>query len=78
MAADDGSPDTGLPVLGCPTTAPLGCDGCPVMVANCMNFTSDSCMNIFTLDQIARMDYVLANSPRRKSLLRSAGLGEAG
>lgn len=69
------TPPVAEPVLGCPSTAPLGCDGRSVMIANYMNFTSDSCMNIFTLDQIARMHYVLANSPRRKSLLRSAGLG---
>ena len=41
------------------------------MVQNYMDYTDDDCMNIFTADQKARMDVVLANSPRRLELLTS-------
>jgi len=58
-------------LYGCPDPAPTGCGGEPVMVGNYMNYTNDACMNIFTLDQIARIRYVLENSPRRMTLPRS-------
>ena len=41
------------------------------MVENYMDYSSDTCMNIFTQDQKARMLAVLENSPRRKKLLES-------
>lgn len=44
------------------------------MSENYMNYTTDSAMNIFTNDQVARMRYVLENSPYRKTLLTSPGL----
>lgn len=71
----DDTPPVSVPVAGCPSNAPIGCGGHPVMVENYMNYTYDRCMNIFTKDQIARMHHVLENSPRRKSLLNSPGLG---
>ena len=68
------TPPVGKPVLGCPTTPPIGCDGRPVMIENFMNYGLDQCMNTFTNDQIERMHYVLEHSPRRHSLLSSPGL----
>ncbi len=54
---------------GCPT----GHESCGTvdMIENYMDYTDDACMNIFTLDQKARMDAVLAVSPRRASLANS-------
>lgn len=53
----------------------IGCGGELVMIGNYMNWSDDEVMNIFTNDQIYRMRYVLQNSPGRKSLLTSIGLG---
>jgi hypothetical protein len=54
-----------------------GTDTCPSpgldMIENYMDYTSDSCQNIFTQDQKDRMVAVLANSPRRVSLITSPG-----
>ncbi|SFU60143.1 Por secretion system C-terminal sorting domain-containing protein [Pustulibacterium marinum] len=41
------------------------------MVENYMDYTYDTCMNIFTQDQKSRILAVLENSPRRASLLTS-------
>jgi Secretion system C-terminal sorting domain/Pregnancy-associated plasma protein-A len=41
------------------------------MPENYMDYTNDTCMNIFTLDQKTRMTTVMANSPRRLSLKTS-------
>jgi hypothetical protein len=51
-------------------------DTCPAspgkdMTENYMDYTNDSCMNIFTLDQKSRINTVMANSPRRVSLKTS-------
>lgn len=43
------------------------------MTENYMDYTNDACMNVFTLDQKARMLAVLANSPRRSTLANSLG-----
>jgi len=47
-------------------------NSCPApgndMVENYMDYTNDTCMNIFTLDQKARIQAVLLNSPRRNTL----------
>jgi len=75
--ANDYCPDTPAvsdAVFGCSGSPPLGCTGEVVMVENYMNWTSDRCMNTFTKDQIARMHYVLENSPRRRSLWKSPAL----
>lgn len=55
-------------------TATIACDGQPVMRSNYMTYSPDRLLNIFTNDQIARMHYVLENSPYRKTLLESPGL----
>jgi PKD repeat protein len=52
---------------GCATTH-SSCSG-PDMVQNYMDYSDDLCMNLFTLNQVQRMWTVLANSPRRASLL---------
>ncbi|MGB6083516.1 T9SS type A sorting domain-containing protein [Moheibacter sp.] len=51
-------------------------DSCPAdpgndMVENYMDYTNDACMNIYTLDQKARVLAVIENSPRRKELPNS-------
>ena len=58
---------------GCPSPKPLSCDSPPVneMIENYMDYTDDSCMNIFTQNQKDRMTIVMDNSPRRKELKTS-------
>lgn len=51
-------------------------DSCPSaagvdMTENYMDYTNDSCMNIFTLNQKARVLTVMQNSPRRSTLATS-------
>ncbi len=41
------------------------------MVENYMDYTNDACMNIFTQDQKERIQAVMNNAPRRKTLLTS-------
>jgi len=55
-----------------------GVDSCPNlpgkdMVENYMDYTKDTCMNVFTRDQKYRMWAVLYNAPRRSSLRLSNG-----
>lgn len=57
---------------GCPNTT--SCSSVD-MVENYMDYTDDACMNIFTIDQTARMRFVMENSPRRASLLNSNACG---
>ncbi|WP_415329025.1 M43 family zinc metalloprotease [Chryseobacterium sp. MMS23-Vi53] len=54
-----------------PTIA--SCDNPSVyeMVQNYMDYTNDTCMNVFTVDQKARLTAVMNNSPRRASLKTS-------
>jgi hypothetical protein len=52
-------------------TAGIRCQGQPaIMYRNYMGYVYDSCMNIFTHDQVYRMRYVLCNTPARDSLTR--------
>jgi len=57
------------PSSGCPNTTT--CDGVNDMVENYMDYSYDACMNVFSIDQKARMQTVMANSPRRGSLATS-------
>ncbi len=63
------TPESDAANYGCPTTH-VSC-GSTDMVRNYMDYTNDACMNIFTQDQKARMQAVMANSPRRASLAAS-------
>jgi hypothetical protein len=56
----------------CPSSAVTEC-GVHSMFDNYMNYTDDACMNIFSQGQVGRMSVILANSPRRASLLTSHG-----
>jgi len=55
----------------------LATDTCPSsppiydMIENYMDYTDDSCMNLFTQNQKDRIQTVMANSPRRNALIRS-------
>ncbi|GJM31063.1 MAG: hypothetical protein DHS20C18_00640 [Saprospiraceae bacterium] len=64
------------PSSGCPNTTT--CDGVRDMVENYMDYSYDDCMNVFTGDQKARMQTVLANSPRRGSLGNSTACTTGG
>ena len=63
------TPESDAANFGCPTTH-ISC-GTLDMVRNYMDYTDDSCMNIFTQNQKDRMLAVLMNSPRRDDLLTS-------
>ena len=55
---------------GCPNV--LSCnDVTPAMVQNYMDYSTDACMNIFTVGQKDRMLAALEISPRRKSLMQA-------
>ncbi|MEI9919775.1 MAG: choice-of-anchor J domain-containing protein [Bacteroidota bacterium] len=56
----------------CPS-APLTQCGHHVMFQDYMDYTDDACMNLFTAGQIARIQTVMDNSPRRVSLSSSPG-----
>ena len=71
---DDFCNDTPLAAsanYGCPS----GTNSCPApgvdMIQNYMDYTDDSCMNIFTNDQKTRITTVMSNSPRRLELKTS-------
>lgn len=73
--ADDFCDDTPLAessTNGCPAER-ITCGG-RNMTENYMDFTNDECMNMFSADQTTRMQIILENSPRRKSLLTSKAL----
>jgi len=73
---DQGSPNTNVNVP-CTFPGPNSCNSgagdLPDMFQNYMDYTADACMNLFTLDQRARMRAVLDGSPRRASLKNSLG-----
>ncbi|EKB50460.1 M43 family zinc metalloprotease [Cecembia lonarensis] len=64
----DDTPNQDGPNNICRPTPRVTC-GTRDMVENYMDYTTDVCMNIFTQGQVDRMDVVLANSPRRASLV---------
>ncbi|WP_185146659.1 M43 family zinc metalloprotease [Chryseobacterium sp.] len=55
---------------GCPSVASCTA-GLFEMVENYMDYTDDACMNLFTVDQKARITAVMNNSPRRATLKTS-------
>lgn len=57
---------------GCPAHPQTSCNNTK-MFQNYLDYTDDACMNIFTQGQVARMNFVAANSPRRKELPNSVG-----
>lgn len=68
---DDTPPQSG-PTTNCPSHPQVVCFG-NKMFQNYLDYTDDACMNLFTVQQVARMDVVINNSPRRASLLTSPG-----
>lgn len=68
------TPNAGASNFGCP----VGTNSCTGvtnpgndMIENYMDYTDDSCMNIYTIDQKARITAVMNNSPRRSTLKTS-------
>lgn len=56
--------------FGCPTVANCNNNG-NEMVQNYMDYTDDSCMNIFTVNQKDRFTVIMNNAPRRVTLKTS-------
>ena len=73
-AVDDFCADTPA-AAGANGGCPAGTNSCPApgndMIENYMDYTDDTCMNIFTNDQKTRMLTVMNVSPRRASLKTS-------
>jgi PKD repeat protein len=69
----DDTPQQIGPARGCPISTT--CDGIRDQVENYMDYSGDQCVNLFTRDQKNRMQTVLANSPRRSSLINSTVCG---
>ena len=67
------TPNQQVSTSGCPATMRASCGG-NNMYMNFLDYTNDECMNMFTVNQVARMVVVVENSPRRESLLTSPGL----
>jgi hypothetical protein len=74
---------TGTDYVGDTPTQSNSTSGCPAhpqtsctttkMFQNYLDYTDDACMNIFTQGQVARMNAIIQNSPRRMELPNSAG-----
>jgi len=65
------TPTAGYLHYGCETDSDTCFDDFPDMVENYMDYSEDTCMNIFTNDQKTRMMAVMNNSIRRKELKTS-------
>ena len=69
------TPNAGQENYGCPKGADSCIDSPGLdMIENYMDYTNDTCMNIFTADQKNRMITVMNNSARRASLKTSDAL----
>jgi len=68
------TPNAGAPNFGCPTGT-NSCTGLANpgndMIENYMDYTDDSCMNIYTQNQKDRMVVIMNNAPRRVTLKTS-------
>lgn len=71
----DDTPPQSDSTNGCPSHPQVSCAN-NKMFQNYLDYTNDACMNLFTQGQIARMEIVLQNSPRRASLTTSLGSQE--
>jgi hypothetical protein len=69
----DDTPTQSGPVNNCPTRRASCIAGVSAMIPNYMNYTDDQCMNIFTVNQVSRMRYVVSHSLRRRTLFNSGG-----
>ena len=69
----DDVPNSDQANYGCATTKTSACDATTTtdQIENYMDYTNDACMNMFTFDQKARVQAVMANSPRRMELPNS-------
>ena len=61
------TPESDAPNRGCPTYPDVSC-GSADMTMNFMDYTSDSCLNLFTVGQKSRMDAVFASGGFRASM----------
>lgn len=67
----DDTPKTSAPSFGCPVGR-TSCGGVLTMIENYMDYTDDGCMNIFTMDQKARIQACMMSFPRRMELPNSS------
>jgi len=58
-----------------PNATRFSCDS-KDMIHNYMDYTPDACMNLFTKGQVERFEVVLANSPRRVTLINNRATQE--
>jgi hypothetical protein len=75
----DDTPGQGNFTPGCPTTFRTSCNNAATgdMYMNYMDYTSDACMNLFTIGQRNRMRTLFFTGGPRYSLLFSKGIGQA-
>ena len=66
------TPVQNAPTTSCPSHPQTSCTSAK-MFQNYLDYTDDACMNIFTQGQVARMNIILQNSPRRQELPTSLG-----
>ncbi|MBW3468197.1 T9SS-dependent choice-of-anchor J family protein [Arthrospiribacter ruber] len=72
----DDTPNQNGPNFVCRIDAPRFTCESRDMTENYMDYTTDACMNIFTQGQVERFNVVLANSPRRASLVNGRATRE--